>query len=295
MNQKAIVETEKVDEETGEIETKEDQNLLAMAIKNGASVDTLERLMVVRRELQAERARNAFHAALAGFQADCPVIQKRKSVMNKGGVTVRYRYAPLSDIIQQVQAPLARHHLTHREDSTIENIGDETFVTAICVITHAEGHSETATFKVPIDKEAHMNLPQQFASAHTFARRYAFCAVLGILTGDDDDDAQTAAPSTPAQKSAPPPAPEPARPVGEDVKADIMEMERLGQTVIPFGNEIKGKTFDEVDEDAFLKFAKWVEENYDRNPRFKADVLRFAELLRGDDEGFDSPDEEIPI
>ena len=45
-----------------------------------------------------------------------------------------------------------------------------------------------STFKVPIDKEGYMNAPQKFASALTFAKRYAFCNAFGILTGDEDDD-----------------------------------------------------------------------------------------------------------
>jgi hypothetical protein len=31
------------------------------------------------------------------------------------------------------------------------------------------------------------NLAQQTGSAFTYAQRYAFCAALGIVTGDDDD------------------------------------------------------------------------------------------------------------
>jgi hypothetical protein len=45
-----------------------------------------------------------------------------------------------------------------------------------------------------------MTTPQKFASALTFAKRYAFCNVLGILTGDKDDDANTAgSPAAPAE------------------------------------------------------------------------------------------------
>ena len=47
-----------------------------------------------------------------------------------------------------------------------------------------------------------MNAPQKYASAYTYASRYAFCAVTGILTGSEDDDAQGA--GDPQPKSQPP-------------------------------------------------------------------------------------------
>ena len=41
---------------------------------------------------------------------------------------------------------------------------------------------------MPIDKDGFMNTPQKFASALTYAKRYAFCNAFGILTADEDDD-----------------------------------------------------------------------------------------------------------
>jgi hypothetical protein len=52
-----------------------------------------------------------------------------------------------------------------------------------------------------------MNEPQRFASALTFAKRYAFCNAFGILTGDEDDNAEkaTAPPAKPTRERHPPP------------------------------------------------------------------------------------------
>ena len=41
---------------------------------------------------------------------------------------------------------------------------------------------------MPIDKDAFMNSQQQYGSASTFSKRYAFCNAFGILTGDEDND-----------------------------------------------------------------------------------------------------------
>ena len=166
--------------------------LMELAIRSGAGVETLERLMAVRRELRAEAAKTAFFDALAQFQARCPVIIKSRAVMNRDGKSVRYRFAPLDVIKTQVDPILRELGFSYQFDTEPET----GWVKASCRLTHCAGHSETSSFKVPIDKDAYMNCQQQFASAQQFAKRYAFVNVLGILTGDQDDDASKAGEKT---------------------------------------------------------------------------------------------------
>ena len=65
----------------------------------------------------------------------------------------------------------------------------EGFIKAFAKVTHIFGHSEVSSFEVPIDKGGFMTSPQQFASALTFAKRYALCNVLGLSTSEEDTDA----------------------------------------------------------------------------------------------------------
>lgn len=156
--------------------------LLAKAIDAKSAVEVLERLMVMRREARAEAAKEAFDRALAEFQRDCPTIAKTKKVYVKGAL--RYCYAPLEAIIQQVKELLQKHGFSYALDAIVK----PGWVLAQCKATHAFGHSQTSSFEVPIDPDAYMNEAQKFASALTFAKRYAFCNAFGILTGDEDDD-----------------------------------------------------------------------------------------------------------
>lgn len=167
-------------------------DLMAIAIRSGAGVETLERLMAVRRELRAESAKTAFFEALAQFQARCPVIIKSRVVMNKDGRSVRYKFAPLDVIKTQVDPILRDLGFSYQFDTEPET----GWVKAACRLTHSMGHSESSSFKVPIDKDAYMTCQQQFASAQQFAKRYAFVNVLGILTGDQDDDGTKAGEKT---------------------------------------------------------------------------------------------------
>lgn len=194
--------------------------MILRAIDKGVTVDTMERLMAMRRELKAEMAKAAFDQSLAEFQRACPAIRKTKKVFERGSTTkVRYSYAPLESIVEQTKELIAKHGFSYTVDAQVETVGDRHWVTALCKVTHSAGHSQVSQFKVPIDPDAYMNEAQKFASALTFTKRYAFVSAFGLMTADEDDDsissAEDKAPpvrkDAPGTASAPPPAPRPTK------------------------------------------------------------------------------------
>lgn len=162
--------------------------IISQAVMANASVETMERLFALRKEVKAETAKEEFVKALGQFQQDCPIIEKTKAVLNKDGRTIRYKFAPIDSIVAQIKAPLDRAKLSYRWQTKTEGKS----VTATCIVTHVLGHSESSDFAVDIDQEGYMSGPQKAASALTFAKRYSLCNALGISTGDEDDDATTA-------------------------------------------------------------------------------------------------------
>ena len=160
-------------------------SLIAQAVDKGAAVETMEKLMTLQELWEKNQAKKAFDEALSNLQKNLPVIQKTKKVLNKDGRTIRYQYAPIESIIEQIKELLANNNLSYKWE--VEN--KEGFIKATSVITHIMGHSEASSFEVPIDKEGFMTAPQKYASALTFAKRYAFCNALGIATADEDTDA----------------------------------------------------------------------------------------------------------
>lgn len=162
--------------------------LFTKALEKDASVETLERLMAVRRELRNEFAETEFFRALSAFQSRCPAIRKTKSVMNKGGTSVRFKFAPLDEIVSTVKSLLKECGFSY----SLEVEQNKETVTAICVLHHEAGHSAKTSFTVPIDPEGFMTAPQKVASALTYAKRYAFCNATGIMTADEDDDGMAA-------------------------------------------------------------------------------------------------------
>lgn len=161
-------------------------SFIEKAIAANAPVETMERLFALHKQVKADRARDAFVVAMSKFQAECPIIQKNKKVFEKNSTTkIRYQYASLDSIVSQVKEVLGKNGLAYT--TTVEN--KEKTIIATCKITHNLGHSETSSFEIPIGNEEYMSEPQKYASRLTFAKRYAFCNALGILTGEDDADA----------------------------------------------------------------------------------------------------------
>jgi len=190
--------------------------LIAKAIEHAVPVETLERLLAMRAALAQESARSAFFTAMARFQAQIPPIQKRQvaKVQTKSGSSFTYHYADLGDIVTAIRPALAACELSLSFDTALK----DRMLTVIASVHHAQGHSASSTFSVPLDSETRMSPSQAMGSALTYARRYAMCAALGIVTAEDDDDAQTTQPAPraadrrPPQGQAPAAAPTAARP-----------------------------------------------------------------------------------
>lgn len=175
---------------TNEIQKIENNSLLAetlieKALSNNVSVETIERLLAMRKELKAEFAKEQFDLAMSGFQAECPTIKKTKAGGKTKSGIVAYKYAPLDSIVEQVKPIIGKFGLSY--STKIET--SEKSVKAICIVKHISGHYETSEMEAPHGvKTDIMSETQRFASTSTFVKRYAFCNAFGIMTGDDDND-----------------------------------------------------------------------------------------------------------
>ncbi len=158
--------------------------LLSKAIDRNVNVETMQKLLEMRKELKQEKARELFYEDLARFQAECPPIKKTKEVRTKAGI-VAYRYAPIESIVEQVKDLLQKYGFSYSTTMKLLENGVKVSVKVI----HRAGHSETTEMEVPFgNKTDIMSQTQVVAAATTFAKRYAFCNAFGILTSDEDTD-----------------------------------------------------------------------------------------------------------
>lgn len=195
-----------------EIAVRDPESLLRYALDKNADVGVIERLMAVRKELQAEAAKAAFDDAMREFQSRCPVITKTTPAVGRDGRPM-YHYAAMEKILSETQALRGELGFSHTFDTKV----DAGWVECFCIVKHRGGHEESRSFKVPAtSKSPMMNDPQMYASALTFLQRYTFCASFGIGTAVQDMDGRTS-----EQKPAGPSRLAPAETSLKDLAAEL--------------------------------------------------------------------------
>jgi hypothetical protein len=125
----------------------------------------------------------AIATALAAFQSEMPTVAKGKTakVPTKDGGSYSYAYADLAAICEATMPLLTKHGLSF----TAQPRGTDHGYELVGVLLHTSG--EQLDGALPLFG----NSPQQIGSAITYARRYLYGCLTGIVT-DADDDGQAA-------------------------------------------------------------------------------------------------------
>lgn len=179
------------------------ESIFQLAIERQGTAEVLERLMGIRRELNAEASKKAFDEAMAAFQAECPPVVKTKSVSTNAH-TKAYSYAPLEAVIAAVKPYLEKHGFSFAFDT--DTSSQPGWVIAKCDVTHCGGHSISKAAKFPLGtKTGIMSETQVYAAALTFATRRVFQNAFGIVCEGEDVNGQVervkpAGPSTMASE-----------------------------------------------------------------------------------------------
>lgn len=130
--------------------------------------------------------------ALTAFQAEMPTVAKsKKATVKSDKGSYSYTYAGLAEVTHAALPILSKHGLAFVCIPEIHERGP----VLTGVLLHTSG--ETLRGSLPI---ATSGTPQQTGSAITYARRYLFGAMTGLVT-EDDDDGQLAARKPPEKKA----------------------------------------------------------------------------------------------
>lgn len=135
--------------------------------------------------------------ALSAFQASLeqPKMNSTVKVATRTGGSYTFKYADFSDCKEVAKKPLADNGLAVSQ--LLE--GDYTVRT---VLMHSSGQWISGVLRIP----ASGNGAQDIGSAITYAKRYSFCAILGIVA-DDDEDGNLAMGNTASKRGAAPKQP----------------------------------------------------------------------------------------
>lgn len=172
--------------EVAKSETQESQTAMVSFIERAASdqsvdIEKFERLIKLKNDEEGRQAKRAFNAAMAELQSEMPTIAERGEI--KVNNVVRSTFAKYEDI-QSAVKPLLKKHGFHFSAKT-NFINGALHVTGI--VGHALGHSEETTMVLPFDNSGSKNNVQAIGSSVSYGKRYVFCMLFNIATGDDDD------------------------------------------------------------------------------------------------------------
>jgi hypothetical protein len=159
-------------------------NLLAIAVQNGADVDQLSKLMDLKERYEAGEAKKSFFHALTDFQSKMPSIKRTSTVAFDN---TKYSFASLGAIAEQIRDSLKECGLSYRFSQNHEND-----IQVTCIVTHVDGHSESTSMTAPADTSGRKNNIQGIGSTVTYLQRYTLISALGLTTADDDVDAKVA-------------------------------------------------------------------------------------------------------
>lgn len=149
-------------------------------------VAKMQQLMELKREWDRDRAAEAYAAAISEFQRRCPQIHKGRKPSSGPG----FSYASYDDVMVIAGPILAECGIAVTFSQ--EQVEKSLRVTCrLRVGTHVEDH----TFIVPVP-DMRVNDTQKFGAALSYAKRYALCGALNIVTTDEDTDAANLAANT---------------------------------------------------------------------------------------------------
>lgn len=185
--------------EKREIATIKDQavtpmQMLQIAVQQGQGLEQIRELMQLEREWKADKAREAFYAALADFKQAPLHITKDKENKQYGS-----RYTSIGNLVNTANEAMAPFGLNARWA-----IDQSNGISVTCILSHTLGHSEQVTMSGPPDASGSKNPLQQIKSTVTYLKISTFEAVTGIVSteGNLDDDGNGSGDTITAEQAA---------------------------------------------------------------------------------------------
>lgn len=113
--------------------------------------------------------------------------QMKPAIKDSTNPHFKSKYSDISSVWEAIREPLTNYSLSVLQDVTTKI--EEKLVLVTTRIFHASGQwIEFGPLGVPLSKtDAH-----GVGSAISYAKRYALCAAVGVVSGDEDDDANHA-------------------------------------------------------------------------------------------------------
>jgi len=158
-------------------------SMLAMAVKQGMSLDTIKELRALQKEYEADEARKAYNTAFAAFKAQAVKIIKSKTV--DAGPLAGKKYAELFAVVNALTPALSANGLSAAWSITKD---EKDWIEVTCTLKHTLGHSDSVSMGGPPDAGGAKSPIQARASTVSYLERYTLKAICGVSEQGDDKD-----------------------------------------------------------------------------------------------------------
>lgn len=154
-------------------------DLLAIAVQRGASVDELEALYNLKMRVEADEARKAFFKAFAKFKAECPTVERTAYSEHNN-----FWHETIAGIAGVSDPLLAKNGLSYSwKTEQIDGLIHVHFD-----LKHRDGHTERTTLFSAPDNTGGKNSIQGIGSAVEYLRRYTMRSGLGVSSHEKTVD-----------------------------------------------------------------------------------------------------------
>ena len=158
-------------------------SVMMAALKQGASLEQVEKMMDLQDRWQRGEAKKAYDAAFAAFKGEAVSIIKGRQVTD--GPLKGKSYAELHDWVDAVTPALSKHGLSSSWKITRD---EQAWIEVTCYLRHTGGHEESVSMGGPPDAGGAKNAIQARASTISYLERYTLKAVTGLSESGDDKD-----------------------------------------------------------------------------------------------------------
>lgn len=139
----------------------------------------ISKLNVQTEELMESPETNELDAALAKAQAEFSVAE-----LNKSNPYFKSKYADLTSVVQASRPALSKYGLSVKQQ-IVTNDGENYLITKL---SHASGQYCKSKMRIVPPK----NDVQSFVSHTSYLKRTCYASLIGVVTGDEDDDGEMA-------------------------------------------------------------------------------------------------------
>lgn len=160
--------------------------LIQQALAADVPTEKLRELLAVKKDWEADEARKAYNLAISEFQRRAPIIEKGDDANGKAYAAIDRIWRTIRPTLTELGLAVTWQKCELRVEGGVCHLEGR--------LSHRDGHGEVLVFDIPIPDpitnssgRAVQNKAQVFGSAVTYAKRYATCAALGVVTGEDDD------------------------------------------------------------------------------------------------------------